>query len=440
MTLRPRQRLGQYRIVRRLAAGGFAEVYEAYDTVEGIPVALKVPDPTVLDREGLEGFRKEVRFTARLDHPNILPIKTAGMVDGRFVVVQPLGKESLEDRLRRRLSHKKVLHYARQMLDALAHAHGKHVIHCDLKPDNLILFPDDRLRLADFGLAKVAVRSLRASGSGTIGYVAPEQVFGRPSPRSDVFSAGLILWRMVSGQLPEYPYRWPFPGLDRVRRAYHPDLIALVRKACEFEPKKRFSDARAMRNAFLRVLPRALRTATNRRRRTQRAAGRDWRQIRLRQFQREFGKLLDTRHECGACGGPVSEAMLACPWCGRERKRHRGGTRRTHACPRCKRGLRADWRFCPWCWGPAVGPFTARRYPDPAYERRCKNPACERREMLPFQRYCPWCRHKTRHAWPIPGVRKRCPRCRWGVLPEYWSTCPWCAKHLGHGIQPVRAR
>lgn len=440
MTLRPRQRLGQYRIVRRLAAGGFAEVYEAYDTVEGIPVALKVPDPAVLDREGLEGFRKEVRFTARLDHPNILPIKTAGMVDGRFVVVQPLGKESLEDRLRRRISHKKVLHYARQMLEALAHAHEKRVIHCDLKPDNLILFPDDRLRLADFGLAKIAVRSLRASGSGTIGYVAPEQVFGRPSPRSDVFSAGLILWRMMSGRLPEYPYRWPFPGLERVRRAYHPDLIALVKKACEFDPNKRFSDARAMRNAFLRILPRALRAPGNRRKRTQRATARDWRLIRLRQFQREFGKVLDTRHECTACGGPVSEAMLACPWCGRERKRHRGGTRRTHACPRCKRGLRADWRYCPWCYGAAVGPFTSRRYADPAYEKRCKNPRCERREMLPFQRYCPWCRHKTSHAWPIPGVKKRCPRCRWGVLPEYWSTCPWCAKHLGHGMQPARGR
>jgi serine/threonine protein kinase len=94
---------------------------------------------------------------------------------------------------------------------AYAHAHNR-VIHCDVKPDNFILFPDNVLKLADFGIAKVAYQTLRASGSGTVGYVAPEQAMGKPSFRSDVFSLGLILYRMFSGVLPEWPYAGRLPS------------------------------------------------------------------------------------------------------------------------------------------------------------------------------------------------------------------------------------
>src|SRR5690606_6396218 len=86
--LKARQKLGKYRIVRRIARGGFAEVYEARDTVEGIRVALKIPHAEHVTPEALETFKKEVRLVARLDHPGILPIKTAGPVDGRFVIAQ----------------------------------------------------------------------------------------------------------------------------------------------------------------------------------------------------------------------------------------------------------------------------------------------------------------------------------------------------------------
>src|SRR5262245_15669044 len=99
-----RSKLGKYRVERILAEGGFADVFQAYDTVEGVRVALKIPQPEYMDAETLEDFKKEVRLTAPLDHPNILPIKNANFIDGRFVLVYHLGVGSLADRLTRRIS------------------------------------------------------------------------------------------------------------------------------------------------------------------------------------------------------------------------------------------------------------------------------------------------------------------------------------------------
>lgn len=430
MPFKARQKLGKYRIVRRLATGGFADVYHAIDTIEGIPVALKVPRSQLVSSRTMEDFKKEVRLMASLDHPNILPIKSALHIDGHFLLVQPLGEESLEDRLERRIAPRRVVEYGRQMLEALAFAHGRRIIHCDVKPDNLILFPGDRLRLTDFGIARIAWRTMKASGSGTLGYQAPEQAFGRPSPRSDVFAAGLILARMMTGALPEWPFEWPFEGLERARRNFHPDLIELVRRSTEVDHHKRFQDAEQMLAAFQRLQPRALQASAPRRKRTTKAPSADWRTVRWKQFQRAFGKTLETRHECGTCKGPVSEAMAFCPWCKRKRKRHDGSVRPAQRCPRCRRGLRGDWRFCPHCYGAAVGPSATRRLADPRYELRCRNSACERKEQLPFMRYCPWCRHKATHAWRIEGSRDRCPRCQWGVAAGFWEHCPWCSLGL----------
>lgn len=430
MPLKARQILGKFRIVRRLATGGFAEVYHAIDTIEGIPVALKVPRTQLVSSRTMEDFKKEVRLMASLDHPNILPIKTALHVDGHFLLVQPLGEESLEDRLQRRMAARRVVEYGRQMLEALAFAHRRRIIHCDLKPDNLILFPGDRLRLTDFGIARIAWRTMRASGSGTLGYQAPEQAFGRPSPRSDVFAAGLILVRMMTGALPEWPFEWPPAGLERARRRFHPDLIELARRAIEVDHHKRYQDAAQMLTAFQRVEPRALQPALARRKRITKTAGADWRTVRWKQFRRVFGRDLDAHHECGTCKGPVSEAMAFCPWCNRRRKRHEGAVRQAQRCPRCRRGLRTDWRFCPYCYGAAVGPHSTRHSSDPRYEKRCRNRSCERKEQLPFMRYCPWCRHKTTHEWRLADSPDRCPRCHWGVAAGFWEHCAWCGVGL----------
>jgi len=182
-----RQKLGKYRIEKRLAEGPYASVYAAMDTIEGQRVALKVPRAEHSDKASLEDFKREARLAARLYHPNILPLKDASFIDGRFVIVTPLGDETLATRLSRRVSMAMLIDFADQLLDALAYAHSERVLHCDVKPENLILFGRDNLMLADFGIAKTALRTIKASGSGTLGYLAPEQAMGRPSPRSDVF-------------------------------------------------------------------------------------------------------------------------------------------------------------------------------------------------------------------------------------------------------------
>ncbi|HMS17395.1 MAG TPA: serine/threonine-protein kinase, partial [Planctomycetota bacterium] len=225
MPLKPRQTLGKYKILRRLASGGFANVYSAHDTVEGIDVALKVPHDHIVARGSLKDFKREVRLSAQLDHPNILPIKTAGDIDGHFIIVTPLGLETLRDRYHRRLTSATILSITEQLLEALAHAHDHRIAHCDVKPENIILFGEGRVRLADFGIARIAMRTLHASGSGTVGFMAPEQAMGKPSLKSDVFSAGLVIARMAGGHLPEWPFEWPFPEHDRMLRRFSPAFL-----------------------------------------------------------------------------------------------------------------------------------------------------------------------------------------------------------------------
>lgn len=435
--MKARQRLDKYRIEKLIARGGFASVYRARDTVEGVPVALKIPSQGVVGPGELEIFRKEVQLTARLDHPNILPIKNAGFVGGRFVIVYPLGIESLAERMRRRISLKAVLDYAEQMLQALGHAHGQHIIHCDVKPENLILFPGGRLRLADFGIARFTLRTMRASGSGTLGYMAPEQAMGKPSFRSDVFAAALVIYRMLSGLLPEWPFTWPPEGFQKVRRKVSPRMLELIRRAMEVDPRKRHRDAVQLLQAFTRARTETLARrgggarsgARSSSRRT--STSRNWRDIRTKEFLKNYGRLLDTGARCSRCDHPVSEPMVTCPWCGVRRNRYSGPSRFPARCSRCRRGVKLDWRFCPWCYGPGREKVSTRRYRDKRYvQARCSNPSCTRRQLMPFMRYCPWCRRKVRTRWRIEGSRSTCPRCSWGVLPDYWSFCPWCGRNL----------
>jgi serine/threonine-protein kinase len=268
LSIRARQKLGKYRIEKRLSEGGFATVYRAFDTIEGVHVALKIPRSLKPSEDSLRDFRREVRVAAKLEHPNILPLKDASVIDDHFVITFPLGERTLADRLSRRVSLRSALNLGEQILEALAYAHQQRIIHCDVKPENMVLFPGDRLRLGDFGIAKFAQKTIQGSGTGTLGYMAPEQAMGKPSQRSDVFSAGLILYRMLTGEWPEWPFTWPPPAIRKLRSRIHPDFIAFLQKSIEVDPRRRFRDAEQMRNAFLRLRPRVLNYAERRRRRT----------------------------------------------------------------------------------------------------------------------------------------------------------------------------
>lgn len=252
--LRSGSRLGKYRIQKRLGEGGFATVYAAMDTIESRQVAIKIPDDRYVNNtQSLDDLHREVRIMARLEHPGILQLKDAQSVGERFLMVFPLGEETLADRMCRRMSRMLVVDYLVQMVDAVAYAHQARVLHRDIKPENFILFPDRVIRLTDFGLARIESRAFEASGSGTLGYMSPEQAMGQPSYRSDVFSLGLVMYRMLSGELPDYPFEAPLPGSSRLRKGVSPELVALIRKSIDPAPRKRFRDAVAMSNALAKI-------------------------------------------------------------------------------------------------------------------------------------------------------------------------------------------
>ena len=427
--LRARQKVGKYKILGRIASGPLADVYRAYDTIQKIKVALKIPKAD--EHTGHDEFLHEVRVATKLKHPNILSVLNASYINDQFVIAMELGEESLADRIERRTSTARKLELARQGLSALAHAHEHKIIHCDIKPENFILFPGNLLKLADFGFAKLSVRTLKASGSGTIDYIAPEQAMGRPKFQSDVFSMGLVLYRLFSGTLPEWPFTWPMPGHNKLEARIRPEVIEVLRRAIQLDPAQRYRTAVQMWADFERADSHARKQkrppAKNGGRR-----GTSWRQMQWREFQRQFKTQLDTRHQCRRCEGPVSESMQACPWCGFDNPSRGSETRMPAHCPRCERGVKNDWDYCAWCYGPGFVEEAVRHYPDKRYTAKCANSKC-RGPLMPFMRYCPHCRTKVRRPWKLKGSRHSCKACNWGIAHEFWNYCAWCR-------EPVRRK
>jgi serine/threonine-protein kinase len=420
--LRARQKVGKYRILGRIASGPLADVYRAFDTIQKTRVALKIPKSG--DATGDEEFLHEVQVATRLKHPNILSVLNASYIDDHFVIAMELGDESLADRIERRTSTTRAMELASQALAALAHAHEHKIIHCDIKPENYILFPGNQLKLADFGFAKISLRTLKASGSGTIDYIAPEQAMGRPKFQSDVFSLGLVLYRLFSGKLPEWPFEWPMAGHDRLASRVRPEFTEFLRKAIQLDPSKRYRDAVQMQAAFERLQIHARRQKRVKPKNGGRSES-SWRQMQWREFQHKYRKVLHTSHQCRRCEGPVSESMQACPWCGFDNPGRGSESLFASTCPRCERGAKNDWNYCSWCYGQGFVEETSRRYPDKRYTSRCGSSRC-RGPLMPFMRYCPWCRTKVKKPWKLPGSRQTCKACKWGIAKEFWNYCAWC--------------
>ncbi len=221
MALAPRTRVGPYEILGSIGAGGMGEVYRARDTRLGRDIAVKVlPSSFAADPERLRRFEQEARTVAALNHPNILAIHDVGTHDGApFLVTELLEGETLRERLEAGpLPVRKSVEIAVQAAHGVAAAHEKGVIHRDLKPANIFLTSDGRVKILDFGLAKLTAREKPAAGEsqaatrtaagatepgmvlGTVGYMSPEQVRGLPADaRSDIFALGAILYEMLSG-------------------------------------------------------------------------------------------------------------------------------------------------------------------------------------------------------------------------------------------------
>src|SRR4051812_19537385 len=203
---------GRYRIARELGAGGMATVYLARDARHDRDVAIKVLRPELAAVIGGARFLAEIRTTAHLQHPNILPLFDSGEAGPFLYYVMPyVAGESLRDRLRRetQLAINDALRVAREVASALDYAHRHGVIHRDVKPEN-VLFHDGRAMVADFGIALAASKAgggrMTATGMslGTPHYMSPEQAMGEReiTARSDVYSLGAVMYEMLVGEPP----------------------------------------------------------------------------------------------------------------------------------------------------------------------------------------------------------------------------------------------
>lgn len=214
-------RLGPYEILAPLGAGGMGEVYRALDPRLGREVAIKVlPGDLVMDPDRLRRFEKEARAVGALNHPNVLIVHDVGSHGGApYVVTELLEGETLREiLLRRSPTPRQVLSWVAQAAEGLSAAHQKGIVHRDVKPENLFLTTDGRLKVLDFGLAKLVARpapeteAATASRSseagvvmGTVPYMSPEQVRAEAlDPRTDLFSLGVVLYELLSG---EHPFR-----------------------------------------------------------------------------------------------------------------------------------------------------------------------------------------------------------------------------------------
>jgi serine/threonine protein kinase len=272
MALTSGSKLGPYEILSPLGAGGMGEVYRARDTRLGRDVALKIlPESFARETDRLRRFEQEARAVAALNHPNILAIHDIGEQDGSpFLVSELLEGESLRAALDRgALPQRKTIEYGVQIAQGLAAAHEKGIVHRDLKPENIFITKDGRIKILDFGLAKL-VQSAGGDASdatltsahtaagvvmGTASYMAPEQVRGQaPDPRTDIFSFGAVLYEMLSGArafrrdtaaetmtavLKDDP-----PELSDPAHRVSPALERIVRRCLEKNAEQRFQSAR----------------------------------------------------------------------------------------------------------------------------------------------------------------------------------------------------
>jgi Tol biopolymer transport system component len=272
MPLTSGSRLGPYEILSAIGAGGMGEVYRAKDPRLGRDVAIKVlPSSFSADADRLRRFEQEAKAAGVLNHPNVTAVYDIGQHDGAPYVVQELLEgETLRSVLAGgKLSIRKAIDYSLQIVHGLAAAHEKGIVHRDLKPENIFVTNDGRVKILDFGLAKLThteergqVTSLPTATQGTepgvvmgtLGYMSPEQVRGKPADaRSDIFSFGAILYEMLSGRrafhgdsaadtmsaiLKEDP-----PDLSVTNQNVPPGLERIVRHCLEKNPEQRFHSA-----------------------------------------------------------------------------------------------------------------------------------------------------------------------------------------------------
>jgi len=257
--------LSHYRVLNRLGAGGMGEVYLAEDESLGRRVALKVLR-LELDgaQERLERFRREARAVAALNHPNIVTIHSVEEDQGvHFLTMELVEGDTLRARIvPGGLPVGELLRLAVPLADAVAAAHGKGITHRDLKPANVMISGDGRVKVLDFGIAKLSAEDREAAPGltqtgrvlGTVAYMAPEQLLGKPADhRSDIFALGIVLFELATG---EHPFAASSSGeaISKilrdtpapVKRDLPPPLVRIISRCLEKDPEQRYQTARSL--------------------------------------------------------------------------------------------------------------------------------------------------------------------------------------------------
>ena len=265
------QTLGHYRILEKIGAGGMGEVYRARDERLGREVAVKVLPPSLVPDESVrKRLRKEAQALSKLNHPNIEILFELGSKDGaEFLVVEYVPGVTLSDRLAQGpMPEREIARLGVQLANGLAAAHSQGIVHCDLKPSNLRTTPDGRLKILDFGIAK-SLRVTRESSKhnvttesttggqgvvGTLPYMAPEQLRSEPADaRSDLYSAGAVLYEMATGQrafrdgvaprLTDAILHQAAVPPRAVNASISPELERIILKCLQKEPENRYQSA-----------------------------------------------------------------------------------------------------------------------------------------------------------------------------------------------------
>ncbi|MCO5169775.1 MAG: serine/threonine-protein kinase [Planctomycetes bacterium] len=262
-------KLGHYELLGELGRGGMGVVYRARDPLVGREVAVKVLQPQAADADSFARLQREAQTAGNLRHPGIVPVLAAGVERGRpYLVMELVQGESLRELLRRegRLGQARAAGLVAELARALQHAHERGVLHRDVKPENVLLGPDGRPRLTDFGLAALQAdgRRLTRDGEvvGTPCYMAPEQAVGdraQVGPRSDVYGLGATLYELVAGQPPlagasalsilEATVHGRITPPRQLRRDLDPALEEVILKALARDPAARWSSAGALAEA-----------------------------------------------------------------------------------------------------------------------------------------------------------------------------------------------
>jgi len=254
---------GRYRVIRRLGSGGMANVYLAEDEELGRRVAIKVLDEKhANDEQFVERFRREAKNAASLSHPNIVSIYDRGEAEGTYyIAMEYIEGRTLKELIVSRgpLPVERAVSYARQILGAVRFAHRKGIVHRDIKPHNVLVDTDGRLKVTDFGIARAGASQMTEAGSiiGTAQYLSPEQARGAPvDQRSDLYSVGIVLHEMLTGSVPftgDTPVEIAMKHISAVpeppsvaRPDLPDDLDLVVLRALAKDPRERFQTAEEM--------------------------------------------------------------------------------------------------------------------------------------------------------------------------------------------------